>query len=110
MKAAILHGVKSEAEQDLQLFCEVVVLSLGIETAGGVMTTLVKRNQHHHPHQADTDLHDVFGQPAGRVDAGAPLVWKMVMKEVMGVEEAEAELNSVTVDDSNKYVKCIKQH
>ena len=32
------------------------------------------------------------------------------MMEVIGVEEAEAELNSVTVDDSNKYVKCIKQH
>ena len=44
MKAAILHGDKSEAAQDLQLLCEVVVLSLGIETAGGVMTTLVKRN------------------------------------------------------------------
>ena len=44
MKAAILHGDKSEAEQDLQLLCEVVVLSLGIEAAGGVMTTLVKRN------------------------------------------------------------------
>ena len=44
MKAAILHGDKSEATQDLQLLCEVVVLSLGIETAGGVMTTLVKRN------------------------------------------------------------------
>jgi L1 cell adhesion molecule like protein len=44
MKAAILHGDKSEATQDLQLLCEVVVLSLGIETAGGVMTTIVKRN------------------------------------------------------------------
>ena len=44
MQAAILNGDKSEAEQELVLCSEVVALSLGIETAGGVMTFLVKRN------------------------------------------------------------------
>lgn len=43
VQAAVLGGVQDNTIQDLVLV-DVTPLSLGIETAGGVMTTLIKRN------------------------------------------------------------------
>jgi len=44
VQAAILSGVQDEKISDI-LLVDVIPLSVGLETAGGVMTTLIKRNE-----------------------------------------------------------------